>query len=135
MSEANKAIVRRLLEDAGRGKLEIMDELVARDHVYHYNPMFAGPEGQKRLASTFLTAFPDLSLSVDAQIAEGDTVVSRVTARGTHTGDLMGIPPTGKQMTMPFITIMRLAGGKIAEEWEIVDEAGLLRQLGILPGG
>ena len=135
MLEANKAIVGRLFEDAGQGKLEIFDELVAKDHVYYYNPRFAGAEGQKQLATMFLTAFPDLRLTVEAQIAEGDTVVSRMTARGTHTGDLMGIAPPGKQVTMPFISIMRLADGKIAEEWEIVDEAGLLRQLGVLPGG
>jgi steroid delta-isomerase-like uncharacterized protein len=135
MSEENKAIIRRYFEYAGQGNWDKLGELVADGHVYHYNPAFSGAEGQQRLGSSFLTAFPDLRITVEAQIAEGDTVVSRLTGQGTHTGDLMGIPPTGKQATIPFISIMRLADGKVTDEWEIVDEAGLLRQLGLLPDG
>ena len=134
MSEQNKAIAKRVFEGASQGKLEVLDELVAKEHIYHSDPNLSGPEGQRQLVTMFRTAFPDLHLTVEAQVAEGDMVVSRFTARGTHHGDLMGIAPTGKQVTVSGISMMRMAGGKVAEEWEIVDEAGIMRQLGVIPG-
>lgn len=133
MSEQNKAIAKRIFEAVSRGNLEAFDELVAGSHVYHSDPHLNGPEGQKQMVTMFRTAFPDLQLTVDAQVAEGDMVVSRVTARGTHNGDLMGVAPTGKRVTVSSISMMRMAGGKVAEEWELIDEAGMMRQLGVIP--
>ena len=80
----------------------------------------------------YRTAFPDLVLTVQDQIAEGDKVVTRVTVQGTHKGDLMGTPPTGKQATATAISIMRFADNKVVEEWELVDEMGMMRQLGLV---
>ena len=87
----------------------------------------------EQLVTMFRTAFPDLQLTVEAQVAEGDMVVSRVPARGTHNGDLMGVAPTGKKVEVTSISMMRMAGGKVAEEWELIDEAGIMRQLGVIP--
>lgn len=133
MSEQNKAIVRRIFEAASRGNLEVADELVAASHVYHSDPRLSGPDGQKQLVAMFRAGFPDLQLTVEAQVAEGDMVVSRVTARGTHNGDLMGVAPTGKKVEVTSISMMRMEGGKVAEEWELIDEAGIMRQLGVIP--
>jgi predicted ester cyclase len=79
------------------------------------------------------TAFPDLHFTIEDQIAEGDKVVNRVTARGTHLGDFRGIPPTGKQVTVAGITIDRIAGGKLVESWTSWDFLGILQQLGVVP--
>jgi predicted ester cyclase len=81
----------------------------------------------------YLTAFPDLHFTIEDIIAEGDTVVVRQTARGTHQGDLMGIPPTGKQVSGTGITITRVVNGKAVEDWFNGDDLGLLQQLGVVP--
>ena len=79
------------------------------------------------------TAFPDLHLTVEDMIAEGDMVVSRLKARGTHRGDLMGIAPTGKQATVDAIDITRVAGGQLVERWGIIDMLGMMQQIGVIP--
>ena len=133
MSEQNKAIARRIFDEvASKGNLEVIDELVSPNHVYHSDPELSGIEGQKKLVTRYRTAFPDLVLSVQDQIAEGDKVVTRFTAQGTHRGDLMGTPPTGKQVTATAISIMRFVDNKVVEEWELVDEMGMMRQLGLI---
>ena len=81
----------------------------------------------------FLGAFPDLAVTVDDIVAEGDKVVLRSTGRGTHTGDLQGIPPTGKSMTISAIDIFRVSGGRIAEQGEMFDQMGMMQQLGVIP--
>jgi len=81
----------------------------------------------------FLGAFPDLHLTLEDIIAEGDKMVTRWTMRGTHQGASLGMPPTGKQCTMPGIGIFRLDGGKVAELWVIYDQLGMLQQLGMAP--
>jgi predicted ester cyclase len=81
----------------------------------------------------FRTAFPDLHGTIEDQIAEGDKVVMRMTYRGTHQGELMGIPATGKPVTMTFISINRIAEGKIAEGWVNFDALGMMQQLGVIP--
>jgi steroid delta-isomerase-like uncharacterized protein len=134
----NKAIYRRVIEEVwNKGNLSVMDELFAPDVVTH-DP--AGPGGEMRgreAARQFITAnraaFPDLRLTIEDQIAEGDKVVTRFTARGTHRGKLLGIAPTGKQVTTTAIIINRYTGGKIAESWINGDNLGLLQQLGVIP--
>jgi len=81
----------------------------------------------------YRTAFPDVHFTIEDQIAEGDRVVTRWTARGTHQGPLVGIPPTSKQVTMSGIAIYRLVDGKIVEQWGVNDMLGLLQQLGVVP--
>jgi steroid delta-isomerase-like uncharacterized protein len=136
-AEQNKAICRRADEELfNRGNLDVADELFAVDYVYH-DPTggedWRGPEGVKRYVSMFRTAFPDLHLTIEDQIAEGDKVAYRWTARGTHQGELMGIAPTGNRVTVTGIAIARLADGKIEEMWESSDALGLMRQLGVVP--
>jgi steroid delta-isomerase-like uncharacterized protein len=136
MSEQNKSLVRRAFEEVyNLGKLEVVDELVANDIVIHAAAAeFRGPADLKQYVAALRGAFPDLHLTIDQQIAEGDTVVTRWTARGTHLGAFQGIPPTGKQGSMTGIDIDRFAGGKTVECWTNADELGLLQQLGVLPG-
>ena len=81
----------------------------------------------------FLTAFPNVHLTVEDMIAEGDKVVTRYTSRGTQKGAFVGIPPTGKQMTVSSIVVARIADGKIVEEWGLDDQMGMLQQLGVIP--
>lgn len=132
----NKAIVRRGWEEIwNKGNLTIAPEHYALTYVSHMpgNPDMYGPEGHNQLVTMYRTAFPDLHFTVEDQIAEGDKVVNRVTARGTHLGEFRGIPPTGKPITVTGITIDRIAGGKLVESWASWDFLGLLQQLGVVP--
>ena len=135
-TEENKAIARRMVDAWNRGDLDALDEVVAPDYVFHdpADPATPrGPEGAKRMARAFRTAFPDLRLTIADEIAEGDKVVQRLTAAGTHRGPLLGVPATGKAVTMSSIEVMRIEGGKIAEHWDEFDMLGLLQQLGAVP--
>jgi predicted ester cyclase len=92
-----------------------------------------GFEGRKMFYSAFLAAFPDLHVHIEDTFAEGDKLVTRWSARGTHSGDLMGIPPTGKQVSVGGTAIDRFENGQSVEHWEIFDQAGLMQQLGVIP--
>ncbi|MGD2144866.1 MAG: ester cyclase [Anaerolineae bacterium] len=129
----NKAIFRQIVEKGfNKGNLAIVDELVAANHVNHADNV-RGPQEYKRFITMYRTAFPDLQMTVEDQIAEGDKVVNRWTSRGTHKGVLMGIPPTGKQVTLTGIYVARIVGGKIIEEWGNFDALGMMQQLGVVP--
>lgn len=134
---ANKEIVRRLVDEVwGNRNLGIVDELIAQDYVGHDTTQpepIQGREGFKSFVGMYQAAFQDATVTIDDQIAEADRVVSRWTGRGTHTGELMGIAPTGKEVTVSGITVSRLADGRIAEEWELMDALGMLVQLGAVP--
>ena len=135
-TEDNKALMRRFLEEVfNKQNLAAIDEFIAPSHVDHTLPPFlpATPEGTKRAIGMFLTAFPDVHLTVEDMIAEGDKVVTWYTSRGTQKGAFVGIPPTGKQVAVSTIDIVRMEGGKIAEEWGIDDRLGMLQQLGLVP--
>ena len=137
-TEANKAIIRRLFEEAfDQGNLAVVDEIVAPDQVSSgpgaLPGMPTGPEGNKMLIMTYRNAFPDLHFTVDEQIAEGDTVVTRWTAHGTHNGELAGLPATGKQATVVGLGVDRVLNGKIVESWGLFDQFGMLQQLGVIP--
>lgn len=136
MSEENKAVSRRVLEESfNQGNLAVIDELVSADYVDHDLPpgLPDGPEGFKQLVAMYRAAFPDVQMAIEDVVAEGDKVVIRWTARGTHQGELMGIPPTNKQVTVTGIDINRLAGGKMAEHWGNFDQMGMMQQLGVIP--
>ncbi len=135
-AEENKAIVNRIWEEVvNEGNLNIADELFAASYIYHGpgGREIKGPEGFKQFIAMRRTAFPDFHVAVEDMVAEGDRVVSRWTAAGTHKGDLMGIAPTERQGTMTGITITRIVGGKVVEDWENLDQLGMLRQLGAIP--
>jgi steroid delta-isomerase-like uncharacterized protein len=137
MSEENKAVSRRVVEEFFvAGRFEIGDELFDQDYVGHdvASPEpIRGPDGVRQQAEGYRTAFPDLQLTVEDQVAEGDKVATRWTARGTHDGDLLGIAPTGKQATVSGMTIDRFSGGKIVESWDNWDALGLMQQIGAVP--
>jgi steroid delta-isomerase-like uncharacterized protein len=137
MLEKNKAISRRIVEEAfNEGSLEVVDELVGPTYVNH-DPSapedLIGPEGTKQFIGLYRAAFPDLRITVEEQVAERDFVVTRWTATGTHTGELLGIAPTGKGATVTGLTIDRIADGKLVESWNNWDTLGLLQQLGVVP--
>ena len=135
-AEQNKILVRRVYEEIiNKGNLNVADEAFSSDYVYRSpgSPELRGPEGFKQLIAMYRNAFPDLHLDVDSLIAEGDTVVSRWTGGGTHKGELMGIPPTGKHVKVTGVVISRFAGGKAVEDWELIDTLGMLQQLGAIP--
>ncbi len=137
-TEQNKTIVRRYWEEVwNQGNLAVVDELIAADFDGHPAPSDAdfgrGPTGQKQLVGLYRGAFPDMRMSIDDMTAEGDRVALRWTARGTNTGEMMGMPATGKPATVTGIVINRLAGGKIAEGWTNFDALGMLQQLGVIP--
>jgi predicted ester cyclase len=135
-AEENKAIVRRYLDEAWtKRNVNIIDELMAPDYA-RYLPGQDKPldrEGQKQRIAGFLKAMPDMVFMVDDLFAEGDRVVFRVTIRGAHQGALMGIAPTGKQLTVTAIDIARLENGKIVDHWGQMDMLGLMRQLDLAP--
>lgn len=137
-AEENKALVRRLVEETNRTRfadLTVMDEVYATNLIYHGTGDLKNGDlqGLKQFVSTMRTAFPDLQGTIDDIVVEGDKVVYRWTIRGTHKVEFNGIAPTGKQVAMNAISINRISGGKIVEEWEITDELGLMQQLGIVP--
>jgi len=135
MPGRNEAVVRRIMEEVlNRGCIELLTELVAADHVGH-DPLgdHYGPEGLRIAVAEYRAAFPDLQVTVEDLVTEGDRVVHRFTLRGTHVGSFMGIPPTGRVVTAGGITIDRLADGKVAESWISLDALNLLRQLGAAP--
>jgi steroid delta-isomerase-like uncharacterized protein len=134
MSEQNKARIRRVIEEAySRGDLSVVDEVAAKDLVIHApSQEIHGREGAKQYVTMMRTAFPDLHFTIEDQIAEGDMVVTRWTARGTHTGQFQSIPATGKQIRLMGTDIDRMTDGKVVECWAHVDELGLMQQLGAI---
>ena len=137
MSEGNKTNVRRLFEEVwNQGYLPVADELIAPSYAHHdpSTPDFGrGPESEKKRATLYRTAFPDLRLTVEDIIAEGETVVARWSCRGTHKGDLNGIAPTGKRVNITGISIARLTNGKMSEGFVNWDALSLMQQLGVVP--
>lgn len=135
MSEQNKAVLRRHFAEVwSEGNLALVDELFASDYIGHAPPdEIQGREGLKHYVSAVRTAFPDLRFTVEDVIAEADRVATRWTARGTHTGEYQGIPPTGKRLTMTGMSFARIANGTIVVSWTNSDALGLLQQLGAIP--
>ncbi len=134
-TEANKAIVRHFEALFNEKQVDGADQFVARDYIDHgaLPGQAPGLDGAKRKWAMFITAMPDLHVPIEDMVAEGDKVVVRWTAEGTHQGKLLGIPPTGKRLRFSGISIYRLAGGKVAEVWEQFDRLGLMQQLGVVP--
>jgi steroid delta-isomerase-like uncharacterized protein len=118
------------------GNLDVVDELVAAGFVNHDAATpepTVGPDAAKASIEGYRMAFPDLRIKVEDQIADADRVVTRWSAKGTHQGELLGIPATGKQSTVTGITIDRIVDGRIAESWTNWDTLGMLQQLGVVP--
>ena len=134
-TEANKALLLRWFEEDKKRNLAAMEELCAPDYVFHGTGVLPDSDLAriKQQHTVFWAAFPDAHLMLEDMIAEGDKVVHRYTFRGTHQGDFMGVPATGKVVTVTGICISRFAGGKFVEEWDNQDVLGLMQQLGAIP--
>jgi steroid delta-isomerase-like uncharacterized protein len=137
MATGNKEIVRRALEDAWTDP-GVLDELISSDYI-GYDPALPepirGPQGAKDNVSQYREAFEGAHITVKEQIAESDAVATRWEGRGRHTGEIMGIPPTGKDIVVEGLTLTRLKDGKIAEEWTNWNTLGMLQQIGAIPTG
>jgi len=135
-TELNKSIMRRYFEEAwNQGRLEVLDEIVANNYVNH-DPFVpdlpSGPEGLKPIFMGLRNAFSDLHYAIEDLIAEGDKVVTRWTMRGTHIGELLGIPPTHRQVLVGGMQVEPISNGKIVEHWRKSDDLALLQQLGAI---
>jgi steroid delta-isomerase-like uncharacterized protein len=135
--EENKAVVLRQEEELfTKGNLDAAEEIYAPGYVGHdpSNPEdVRGSAAAEQAAADYRRAFPDLRVTVEDLIAEGDKVVARLTFRGTHLGELDGSAPTGKRVDCTGIVVSHMEGGKIAEDWANFDDLGLMRQLGAIP--
>jgi steroid delta-isomerase-like uncharacterized protein len=138
VSDDNKMIIRQMVESVFNGRdLAALDRFVAEDYVELDPALGQGPgrNGLKRLLGAVLAAFPDLRWTIEEQIAEGDKVVSRFTWTGTHTGDFAGIAATGRRISIKGVVIDRLSDRVMVESRILMDELGMLRQLGVIPDG
>lgn len=135
MLEENKRIARRVIERLwNKGEFQLADEIVARDYIEHLpGDETHGLDGVRQYLAEHRLGFPDIHYTVKDQVAEGDKVVTRWTARGTHQGEFKGMPATGKRGRLSGITISRIADGKLIEGWTSPDELGLMQQLGVVP--
>jgi steroid delta-isomerase-like uncharacterized protein len=141
-AEENKALARRELEEVfTQGNLDAAEEIYAPNVIIHQTATAAIPAGEdihgaeaaRQIAAARRRAFPDLQITVQDQVAEGDKVATRFRARGTHLGELAGRAPTGKEVELTGINICCIEGGKIAEHWPQADILGMMRQLGFFP--
>jgi steroid delta-isomerase-like uncharacterized protein len=137
MTTDNREVVRRVFEEVWNKKnVAAISQVMASGYIHHdaQSPSFPpGTEGYKQFVSYYLNAFPDVRFTIDDEVGEGDAVVTRWTATGTHEGDLPGLPRTGKSFSVTGITIARLSGGKIVESWNNWDALGMMQQLGGVP--
>ena len=136
MLEENKSLVQRFYAEMDAGNVDAMDELVAEDYIDHNPPPLpglpAGREGLKEALKIFWKATPGRH-EIEDQVAEGDKVVTRLTAHGRHEGDLPGpLPATGAELRQTAVAIHRIAAGRIAEHWSDRDDLGLMQQLGVI---
>lgn len=136
MSETNKALYRRVIEESmNKRNMTLMDELFDPGYVYHgvVEGEIIGIEATKQFLTSLYAVFPDAQHMIQEQVAEGDKVVTRFKSTGTPQMEFMGIAPSGKQITVDEVTISRIAGGRIVEDWNTWDVLGLFRQLGAGP--
>jgi steroid delta-isomerase-like uncharacterized protein len=135
-AQKNKAIVRRFVDEVQiGGNIDAIAELCSPEFVNHSAPpqVPSNREGVRQLTAMFRQAFPDSYLTVEDMVADGDKVATRKTFHGTHQGEFMGIPPTGLQVSIGLIGIVRIADGKVVEHWSIEDTLGMMQQLGVIP--
>jgi steroid delta-isomerase-like uncharacterized protein len=132
--EGNKVMVRTYIDQVWNdGRLDRFEEFVSPDVVPHSGPAVTNSEGMKQFLATIRTAFPDIRFTLDDELAVDGKVVHRWTISGTHQGEFLGIPASGKNLVWSGITIFRLSGGKIVEYWAQSDNVGMMQQFGIAP--
>jgi steroid delta-isomerase-like uncharacterized protein len=132
----HKATIGKLYEEAVNGRnMDVIDEFVKEDVIENeeFPGIASGREGVKQFFRMMVEAFPDLRFDVQDVIAEGDRVAARCVMTGTHQGQFMDIPATGKKVTVHLIDIFRFEGGKLAEHWGVTDQVSMLQQMGVIP--
>jgi predicted ester cyclase len=134
MSAENKALIERWFDEVwNQGRRDAIDEMFSPEGVAHgLGPDLHGPDGFKTFHATFRQAFPDVRVQVDELIAEGDKVAYRLTASGTHLGDRLGFAATSRGVRFTVMGSARIANGKIVEGWNVLDQMGMLTQLGVV---
>ena len=130
--EQNKTAVRECFAKASAGEFDALHEILSPDYVLHPEEA-RGVEGLTEVIEGYRSALTDLTVTIEQQFGEGDYVATRTTIRGRHDGDLMGVPPTGREVEFSGLTISRCRDGRIEEEWELADTMSLLQQVGALP--
>ncbi|MHB8644738.1 MAG: ester cyclase [Thermomicrobiales bacterium] len=133
-AEENKRILARGFDAMNKQDLDAFEAVIGEDYVNYSFPDARGREGFRQMIGMFFTAFPDMHVEVADMIAEGDKVASRGTMRGTHKGEFMGIPATGKRIEIGYSDVWRFERGKGVENWVQMDMLGMLQQLGVAPG-
>jgi steroid delta-isomerase-like uncharacterized protein len=136
-TDQNRTIARRVVDDAwNKHNPTILDQLFSSDAILHdpQNPtVVKGPQGAKSTLATYLRAFPDMKITIEREIADGDYVVQHLLATGTNTGDFNGMPATGKKTNTIGVVTSKIKDGKVIEAWSLFDSLGLLQQLGVVP--
>ena len=139
-AEENKMAIRRLTDEAlNQGNMDVLDHVLADTFTYHdpANPGVTSRDDYKQFVTALHTTFPDIHFTIEDEVADGDQLALRWTMRGTHRGDLVmpagPIPPTGNQVQVSGITLIRFTEGKVVEEWQNADNLGFLQQLGVIP--
>ena len=131
--EENRAIVRRLIEAINKRNLALLDDLIAQDFFYHAQPHeIQGLDVVKQVIEDEVKGFPDLLVTIEDMIAEGDKVWVRLEQTGTHTGEFLGLAPTGKKIEYASVAIWRIANGKIVEGWGVYDYLDSYKELGFI---
>ena len=132
----NQQLVRRFFEESINTKnLAAVDDVIGPTYVNHDMPTPGpGPEGMRAVLQMFFAAFSDMNVVVEQTLGEGDLVATRGRFEGTHDGEFMGVPATGKSVSVKYIDMWRLEGGKAVENWVQLDMLGLMQQLGVVPG-
>jgi predicted ester cyclase len=135
LQEQNKSLVRRIFEEGiNQNKPGVFEELIAPSYVNHdIQAPAPGLEGFRMVIGMFLAAFPDMQVTIEEELAEGNKVMTRGYFTGTHRGDFQGVPPTGKQIKVKYMDIWLVENGKLVENWVRLDELGMMQQLGLIP--
>jgi len=138
MADHKDTVNRFYKEVFENGNLDVIDDLVTKDCIDHEQPppgivAKPGPEGLKEIAGAYATGFKPMSVQVHTQYEDGDTVITRATFSGTHSGTFAGMPATGKSFSVEGIDIIRFEGDRMAEHWGQFDVVGMLTQLGVIP--
>jgi len=133
--EQNKKVLERVIEEAySKGNVDVLDELFAPNFIEHQAGILPPTvEGVKRSIAYLRGAFPDMKLTIEEIIANGDKTWARITGRGTHRGPFMGLPPTGKSFAITIMDVCRFENGQIVEHWGVADQLAVMVQLGGLP--
>jgi steroid delta-isomerase-like uncharacterized protein len=136
-TDQNKTVARRIVDEAwNKHNPAILDQLFSNDAVVHdpQNPTITkGPQGAKSTLAIYLRAFPDMKISIEREIADGDYVVQHLLATGTNTGEFNGMPATGKKTNTIGVMTSKIKDGKVVEAWSLFDSLGLMQQLGVIP--